>query len=108
MKTNARGIVAAAIAAALAAGTAAAPALALAAPDNDGEAPVAVVAQSVGSDDAIASAVDASPLTWCDVAGVDWYYDCGRDDYVVTLTSTWGEVWVFWVDAATGVAYMYA
>ena len=107
MKTNAKSIVAAALAAALAAGTAAAPALALAAPNVE-EAPVAIVAQSVGSDDAIASAVDASPLTWCDVAGVDWYYDCGRDDYVVTLTSTWGDVWVFWVDAATGVAYMYA
>ena len=107
MKTDAKSIVAAALAAALAAGTAAAPALAFAAP-NVKEAPVAIVAQSVGSDDAIASAVDASPLTWCDVAGVDWYYDCGRDDYVVTLTSTWGDVWVFWVDAATGVAYMYA
>ena len=107
MKANAKRIVAA-IAAALAAGTAAAaPALALAAPKDEQDA-VTIVAQSVGSDDAIASAVDASPLTWCDVAGVDWYYDCGRDDYVVTLTSYWGDVWTYWVDAATGVAYMYA
>ena len=108
MKTNARGIVAAAIAAALAAGTAAAPALALAAPSNVEEAPIAVVAQSVGSDDAICAAVDATPITWCDVYATDWYYDCGRDDYVVTVTANWGDSWVVWVDAATGAAYLMA
>ena len=100
MKTNAKGIVAAAIAAALAAGTAAAPALALAAPDNVEEAPIAVVA--------LCAAVDATPITWCDVYATDWYYDCGRDDYVVTVTANWGDSWVVWVDAATGAAYLMA
>jgi hypothetical protein len=107
MKTNAKSIVAAAIAAAIAAGTAVAPALAAPVPTTE-DATVAIVAQSVGSDDAIASAIDASPLYGCDVAYVDWYYDCGRDDYVVTLTSYWGDVWTYWVDAQSGVAYMYA
>ena len=107
MKTNAKGIVAAAIAAALTAGTVAGTALASPIAQVD-EAPVAIIAQRVGSDDAIDAAVDASPLYWCDVACVDWYYDCGRDDYVVTLTANWGDVWTYWVDAATGIAYMYA
>ena len=107
MKTNAKSVVAAAIAAALAAGSVAGTALAAPAATTE-QAPVALVAQSVGSDDAIASAIDASPLCGCDVAYVDWYYDCGRDDYVVTLTSYWGDVWTYWVDAQTGVAYMYA
>ena len=104
LKNNATKAVTAALAAALTAGVSVAPALAFPAP----EAPagdVAIVAQSVGSDDAINAAVDASPLYWADVAGVDWYYDCVRDDYVVTLTAFTGAQWVVWVDAATGVAY---
>ena len=107
MKTTAKGIVAAAIAAALTAGTAAAPALAYPYVRSQ-EAPVAIVAQSVGSDDAIAAAVDATPICWVDVSATDWYYDCDRDDYVVTVTATWGDSWVVWVDAATGNAYLMA
>ena len=107
MKTNAKGIVAAAIAAALTAGIAAAPALAAPCVTTE-QAPIAVVAQSVGSDDAICAAVDATPITWCDVYATDWYYDCGRNDYVVTVTANWGDSWVVWVDAATGAAYLMA
>ena len=107
MKTNAKSIVAAAIAAALAAGTAVAPALATPVAATE-EATVALVAQSVSSDYAIASAIDASPLSWGDIAHVDWDYDSGRNDYVVTLTAQWGDVWTYWVDAESGVAYMYA
>ena len=107
MKTNAKSIIAAAIAAALTAGSAAG--IALAAPAAGAEqTTVALVAQSVGSDDAISAAVDASPLYWCEVANVSWYYDYSRDDYVVTLTADWGDVWTYWVDAQTGIAYMYA
>ena len=103
-KNNATKAVAAALAAALAAGTAVAPALAFPAPEAASE-DVAIVAQSVGSDDALNSAMDACPICWGDAASVDWYYDCGSDDYVVTITAYWGDSWVVWVDAATGVAY---
>ena len=103
--TSAAKAVACALACALSAGACALPAAAMA--DTLPEGP-AVVAQSVGSDDAIDAAVDYSPLYWADVASVDWCYDCARDDYVVTLTAWWGDAWVVWVDAATGIAYAIA
>ena len=106
-KNTAKSIVAAALAAALAAGTAVAPAFAdEAAPAP--EAPVAVVAQSVSSDYAVDVAVDASPLYWSEVSSIDWYYDCGTDDYVVTLYSVYGGWYTVWVDATTGAAWQIA
>ena len=106
-KNTAKSIVAAALAAALAAGTAVAPALAAEAAPAP-EAPIAVVAQSVSSDYAIDVAVDASPLYWSEVSSIDWYYDCGTDDYVVTLYSVYGGWYTVWVDATTGAAWQIA
>jgi len=101
---TAKSIVAAALCSALTLGITAAPALAATAEPEV----VVLVAQSVGSDDAINAAVDASPLWWCDVAAVDWYYDCSANDYVVTITSYGGVSYTVWVDAATGAAWAIA
>ena len=104
---NAKGkpmsLVAAALAAALTAGTAVAPALA---EPVAGEQQVAIVAQSCDSDYAVDEAVAATPLTyWEEVSCVDWYYDAGTDDYVVTVYSVYGTYWTAWVDATTGIVW---
>ena len=106
-KNTAKSIVAAALVAALTTGMTAAPALAAEAAPAP-EAPIAVVAQSVSSDYAIDVAVDASPLYWSEVSSIDWYYDCGTDDYVVTLYSVYGGWYTVWVDATTGAAWQIA
>ena len=106
MTTNknntAKSIVAAALASALAMASAAAPALAATAtvPEE-----TAIVAQSCSSDWAVDAAVVASPIDWGDVSSVDWYYDADSDDYVVTVTSWWGDWWEVRVDAQTGNAW---
>ena len=107
-KGTAKSIVAAALAAALAAGTAVAPALAAetTSPAPEAQAQTALVAQSVSSDYAVDAAVAATPLTyWDEVNAVDWYYDAGSDDYVVTVYSVYGTWWTVWVDATTGSAW---
>lgn len=104
-RNSAAKAVAAALVAALTAGAATAPAVALAQPaTND----VAIVAQSVGSDDAINAAVVACPFGWDSVMSVGWDYDPSSDDYVVTVTAYSGESHVVWVDAATGDAWAMA
>ena len=109
-KSTAKSLVAAALAAALAAGGAVAPALAAEATGPAPEAPdVALVAQSVSSDYAIDEAVAATPLTyWDEVDSVDWYYDPGSDNYVVTVYSVYGNWWEVWVNATTGIAWQIA
>ena len=107
-KNTAKSIVAAALAAALATGMTVAPAFASEATGPAPEAPIAMVAQSVSSDYAIDVAVDASPLYWSEVSSIDWYYDCGTDDYVVTLYTVYGGWYTVWVDATTGVAWQIA
>ena len=107
-KNTAKSIVAAALVAALTTGMTAAPAFAAEAAAPAPEAPVAMVAQSVSSDYAIDVAVDASPLYWSEVSSIDWYYDCGTDDYVVTLYSVYGGWYTVWVDATTGAAWQIA
>ena len=104
-KSTAKSIVAAALAAALAASTAVAPALAAEAAAPAPEAQTALVAQSVSSDYAVDVAVAASPIYWDEVSAFDWYYDCGTDDYVVTLYSVYGGYYVVRVDATTGCAW---
>ena len=99
----AKTVVAAALASALAMASAAAPALAATATTVPEEVPI--VAQSCSSDWAVDAAVVASPVDWGDVDHVDWYYDADSDDYVVTVTSWWGDWWEVRVDAATGNAW---
>lgn len=103
-RNSAAKAVAAALVAALTTGAATAPAVALAQPADD----VAIVAQSVGSDDAINAAVVACPFGWDSVMSVGWDYDPSSDDYVVTVTAYSGESHVVWVDAATGDAWAMA
>ena len=100
--TTAKSIVAAALASALAIGAAAAPAMAATVTVPE-ETPI--VAQSCSSDWAVDAAVLASPIDWGDVSSVDWYYDAGTDDYVVTVVSWWGDWWEVRVDAQTGCAW---
>lgn len=94
--------VAAVLMAALSMGSVAMPAAAMAEtlPDSG-----AIVAQSVGSDDAIEAALDTCPVAASDVASVTWYYDEPRNDYVVTVTAISGDWWVVWVDVTTGIVW---
>ena len=101
--STAKSVVAAALASALAMASAAAPALAATATTVPEEVPI--VAQSCSSDWAVDAAVVASPVDWGDVDHVDWYYDADSDDYVVTVTSWWGDWWEVRVDATTGNAW---
>ena len=107
-KKNAAQVVAATLVAALTAGTAAAaPAVAIAEPAQ-GQDQVAIVAQSVGSDDAVDAAVVACPVGWESVSAIDWDYEPCNNDYVVTVYTYSGAWWTVWVDAATGIPYAIA